>query len=136
MQKKIVVCALALVLVLLPLGGAARAQQPSNVPDKAAKAKAEVTKRVMREKTRVKIRLRGGGEVKGRISQAGEDSFTVTNEKTGRQTEVAYGEVEKVKGRGWSKGAKIGIFAAVGAVAVAAVLAITIARVSLDPWPR
>jgi flagellar biosynthesis/type III secretory pathway ATPase len=132
-----IVYSLALMLMLLPFRQMAHAQQSSKIVEETAKAKAEVAKRGTGDKARVTVRLRDGGEVKGYISQADQDKFTIINEKTSQRSDIAYSEVKKVKGRGGlSKGAKIGIFAAIGAGAIVTFLAVSIARVRLDPWPR
>ncbi len=97
-------------------------QQPVEDAE-AAKIKAEVAKRLSRKKPRVKIRLRSGGEVKGRINQAESEWFTLTEDKTGKKMELSYTIVEKVSGRGMSTG-KI-ILIAVGVV-VAVVLTLAV----------
>lgn len=113
---------LALTLIAVPLGQIAHAHPQSNGVDNTAKIKSEVAKRLVNKKTRVKIKLLKGGELKGRIEQADDDSFTITQDKTGQKIELAYSEVDEVKGRGGlSTGAKIGIIAGV-AVVVAAVV--------------
>jgi hypothetical protein len=91
----------------------------------ASKARAEVHKRGSGEQSQVKVSLRNKSEVKGYISHIDSDSFQVTDKKNGRVTTVAYADVDKVRGPGLSKGAKIGIGVGVGAaVAVGAFAAI------------
>src|SRR6266581_1530056 len=90
----------------------------------AAKVKAEVQKRGIGEKSRVKVSLRNNAGVKGYISKIEDASFDVTNKKTGRATTIPYAEVEKVQGSGLSKGAKIGIIAGAAVVIVAVVIAV------------
>jgi hypothetical protein len=65
--------------------------------------------------------LQNGNEVKGGLAQAGADTFTVTDQKTGKQTSIAYSEVAKVNGRGLSKWTKIGIVVGVAVVVIAVV---------------
>ncbi len=121
----------ALFLMFLPLARGVVAQQ-LNDSAKADQVKAEVTKRISSKKERVTIKLQNGNEVKGSLAQAGPDSFTVTDQKTGQQTSIAYGEVAKVKGKGLSKWTKIGIVVGVGVVVVAVVAAVSLSH--LDPF--
>jgi len=57
----------------------------------------------------VSIKRADGAKVKGYPSQAGADSFTVTDSRSAQSTTTAYSDVTEVKGAGLSKGAKIGI---------------------------
>ena len=124
MKTSLTIICLSLLLLFGPLGKAVCAQQPAADVETTLKVKSEVAKRVTNKKTRVKIKLRNGDELKGRITQADENRFAVTDEKTGKQTELAYNEVTTVKGRGGlSTGWKIGIVAIVAVAVVAAVIA-------------
>jgi sRNA-binding regulator protein Hfq len=88
----------------------------------AAKIKAKVQKRGTGEKSRVKVKLANGTEVKGCVSKIEETSFTVTDKKTGQTTIVAYADVQKVQGPGLSKGGKIALVAiGVGVVVLVAI---------------
>jgi hypothetical protein len=93
---------------------------------KFEKVKEQVRKRGPGEKSRVKVTLVKGSEVKGYISKVDEDSFAVTDQASGQTTTVSYAEVQKIQGPSLSKGAKIGIAAAVvvGALVVAVVIII------------
>jgi hypothetical protein len=62
---------------------------------------------------RVEVKLRDGRQVKGYVSEAGEDSFVVVNARTGVATIVPYPQVKQVKGNNLSTGAKIAIGAGV-----------------------
>ena len=94
----------------------------------AAKVKTEVQKRGIGEKSRVKVRLRNKAEVKGYISKIEDASFDVIDKNTGRATTIPYVEVEKIRGSGLSKGAKIGIIAGAAVVTVAVVIAVAVCR--------
>jgi hypothetical protein len=107
-------------LVLSSFGPAARAQSNLNTE---TKAKAEVVDRLNKKETRVKVKLRNGSEVKGRITQSGENSFTLTNEKTHSASDIAYADVLNVEGRGMSKKKKALIAVGVGAAVFAALVA-------------
>ncbi len=124
--------ALAFIMVLMPLALAAQAQAQSGAPDKTAKVKSEVAKRVDNQKARVKIKLRNGEELKGRIDQADDDTFTITQDKTGKKIQLAYSEVAEVKGRGMGTFTKIGIVVGVAAVVVA--IAVAVAIKNFDPF--
>ena len=120
-------------LVLTPLTRVAQAQSQSRDEQKAASIKATVEKRLANQKTKVKVKLRTGEEVKGKIDQSDNNGFTLTQDKTNKQVQLSYAEVEKVSGRGGlSTAAKIGIIAAV-AVGVLAIVVIVAIR-NFDPF--
>ena len=86
----------------------------------AEKARTEIQKRGVGEKSRVTIRLRDRTQVKGYISQIEATSFQVTDKKTGRVSTITYDTVDRVRGGGLSRGSKIAIGVGVG-VAVAVI---------------
>lgn len=92
-----------------------------------AKVKASVLKRGTGEDKRVTVIMQREDNLKGFISQIGEDSFEVTDSKTRQRRTILYKDVEKVRGNGLSKTAIIGL-AVVGAAA-AVVLAVVIAPI-------
>ena len=94
----------------------------NNNASSIAKIKANVLKRGTGENKRVEVKMLDGTKLKGYISQAGEDSFNLTDSKSGQSAAIAYRDVAQVKGSGLSKGAKIGIGIAVGAVVVVAIV--------------
>ncbi len=83
----------------------------------AEKARAGVQKLGVGRDARVEVRLRDNTKLKGSISAVGEDSFTVTDSKTGASQTVAYADVTRVKrpGGGLSTRTKVIIGAAVAA---------------------
>ncbi len=86
-----------------------------------AKVKAEVNKHA-NKKSRVTVKLKDGSKLKGNISQVDENSFTITDSKTGRSQMLNFGDVVEVKKHGGlSLVAKIGIGIGV-AVGVLAIL--------------
>ena len=111
---------LAYAIVLSSIGPAARAQSTLNTE---TKAKTEVVDRLNKKETRVKLKLRNGSQVKGRITQTGENSFTLTDEKTGSRSDIVYADVLNVEGRGMSKKKKAFIAVGVGAAVFAAMVA-------------
>ena len=114
----------------MPLAQVAQAQ--ANDAQKTARVKSEIAKRVADKRTKVKIKLRNGEEVKGRIDHADDTGFTVTEGKTAKQIQISYSEVATVKGRGLSTGAKIGIIAGIAAAALA--IAVVVSLKNFDPF--
>lgn len=86
-----------------------------------AKVRAEVQKRGVGEKARVRVKLLDGAEVMGYINKIEEASFEVTDKKTAQTTTILYADVQKIRGPGLSKGAKI----VIGVVVVVVIMAIT-----------
>ena len=120
MKRTLTTLFLAHALVLSTLGPAARAQSTLNAE---TKAKTEVVNRLNKKEPRVKVRLRNGSEIKGRITQSSENSFTLTDEKSGSRSDIAYADVVNVEGRGMSKKKKTFIAIGVGAAVFAAMVA-------------
>lgn len=67
---------------------------------------------------RVEVRLRDKRKLKGYVSEAAEDHFTVVDAKTGVATAVPYPQVKVVKGNNLSEGAKAAIFLGIVAAAI------------------
>jgi len=129
---KVISFSLAVVMVLhvvayaQDLQPAVEQSQGSN-PQLAEKARMEIQKRGVREKSRVRIRIRDRNEVKGYISQIEADTFQVTDSKTGKVTTIAYDTVDRVRGGGLSKSSKIAIGIGVGAAVAVIVFALVVA---------
>jgi hypothetical protein len=92
----------------------------------AEQARAKVRQIGVGSRARVEVRLRDNTKLKGYVSAAdGEDSFTVTDPKTGATRTVAYADVERVgkpgglSTRGW---VILGAAATAGVIIGAAVL--------------
>ena len=66
------------------------------------------------DKARVTVKLRDKSKLQGYISQKGEESFSITDSKSGHASIVAYRDVTDLKGKGLSKGATIAIWTGVG----------------------
>ena len=111
---------LAVALVLSLFGPAVRAQSNLNTE---TKAKTEVVDRLNKKETRVKVKLRNGSEMKGRITQSSENSFTLTNEKSGSHSDIAFADVLRVEGRGMSKKKKMFLGIGAGVAIFAGMLA-------------
>jgi hypothetical protein len=86
----------------------------------AEKVKENIGKLGTGSAARIEVKLRDKRTLKGYVGEAGADSFSVVDLKTGTATTVLYPQVQKVKGNNLSTGAKI----AIGLGVVAAILAI------------
>lgn len=128
-MKKLMPVVLML-MVLSPIPRIALAQQRLTDPG-AVRIKTDVARRLRDEKTNVTVRLRNGSELKGRITKAADNMFTI-REKTGSQRDISYADVTKVNGKGLSKGAKFGILT--GIVAGAVIIGAIISMKNLDPF--
>lgn len=121
---------LSFVLVgLLMQVGFSQPVAASTKPEKEAqfveKVKAGIAKLGTGADARVEVKLRDKRKLKGYVSAASAESFTVVDAKTGAATEVAYPQVQGVKGNNLSEGARIAIV--VGVVAVAIISAVVFA---------
>ena len=126
---KIPISFLLLFCLLLTITQSAGGQQPANEAAEAAKVKTEANRRLDKNENRVKIKLRNGSEVKGRITQTADNSFTLTDEKTGAKTDINYTDVQKLSGRGWSKKTKIAIGVGAAAATFAALFAYAVTHI-------
>lgn len=126
MFKKTIAVALIAVVTCLSVRAQAQAetdQQAQAQQRKAASVKAKVQKIGVGKKSIVRVRLRDGTQVRGYVSQIGNDSFSVTDKATNKATPVSYGDVQTLKGKGLSTPAKVLIGVGIGVgifVAVAA----------------
>ena len=87
----------------------------------AERSRARVQKLGVGRDARVEVKLRDNTRLKGYVSAAGEDSFTVTDSKTGASQMVAYTDVAQVKKPGGG-GPSMRTWAIIGGAAVAAVI--------------
>lgn len=89
------------------------------------KIKASVAKRGTGPKAKVTVKLKDKTTLKGYISNASGDSFTLSDSKTGQVRTLAYSDVAEVKKQGgMSLAAKIGIGMGIGVGALALLFAI------------
>jgi hypothetical protein len=86
----------------------------------AGETRAKVQKLGLGRDARVEVKLRDTTKLKGYISEAGQDSFTVTDSKTGAAQSIAYLDVAQVKKPG--SGLSTRGWVIIGAAAVAAVI--------------
>ena len=97
----------------------------------AEKVKKGVLKLGTGTDARVEVKLRDKTKLKGYISEAGEDSFTVVDAKLGVAKTVAYPQVKQVKGNNLSSGKRVALVVGL-AIATLIVLACVAAAVSKD----
>ena len=86
----------------------------------AQKVKQEIAKLGTGPDARVDLKLRDKTKLKGYITEVGDESFSVVDDKTGSATTVIYPQVKQVKGNNLSSGAKIAI--AIGIIVAVAVI--------------
>jgi hypothetical protein len=129
MFKKILSLALvALLFNLVTMRVTYAATEAEKQARHAEKVKASILKLGTGEAALVKVKLRDKTKLSGYISAAGEESFTITDAKTGVSTSVAYPQVKTAKGNNLSTGAKI----AIGAGIAAAVILLIFWKVVVD----
>lgn len=78
----------------------ASAQTMKEAASFVEQARAKVRKIGVGQKARVEVKMRDNTKLKGYVSAAGEDSFTVTDRKTGATSNVSYADVAQVKKQG------------------------------------
>jgi hypothetical protein len=89
------------------------------------KVKAAVAKRGTGPKAKVTVKLKDRTKLKGYISNANGDSFSLSDSKTGQTRTLAYSDVTEVKKLGgMSLAAKLGIGVGIGVGALALLYAI------------
>ena len=121
MTRRLLTLCLAFAIVLTPLGPAVHGKKkPDQTPDKV---KLDVETRLRKKEEHVKIRLRSGSQVRGRITQTSDNGFTVIEDKSGTRTEIAYADVSNLEGRGMSKTKKTLIGVGIGTGVFIALLA-------------
>jgi len=130
-MNKIMPVLLMLALIVSAVPKKALAQQ--QLTDRGVlRIKTDIARRMRAARTTVTVSLRNGSELKGRITQAAENMFTLKENNTGTQRDVSYADVTKVKGRGLSKGAKFGILT--GIIAGAVIIGALISLRNFDPF--
>ena len=113
MTSRLLTLSLAFAIALTPFGPAVHGKKKlDQTPDKV---KTEVESRFKKKEEHVKVKLRSGSEVKGRITRTSDNGFTVIDDKSGSSTEIAYADVKNVEGRGMSKTKKTLIGVGIGA---------------------
>lgn len=130
MTKKLLSLVLSLFIIGLSVLPACARSGTSGQGEGVSRTKSQVAKRGIGPKAKVKVTLLDGTKLEGYISEAGADSFTVTDAKTGGSMVVVYSQVKQLKGDGLSTGKKIAL--GVGIVAVAFTIIIGVVNAALD----
>ena len=117
MRKKVFAIIIAALTLNLACASSATAQKRGLSADEA---KAEVAKLGTGPKAVVRATLKDDKKVQGWLSFAGEDHFTITDEKSGALTDIKYSDVARVKSLRPSKGALVAGVA--GGLALAVVI--------------
>ena len=121
-MRNMITWILLVLLFLQPSTWAAGAQQPApmNLVE-VQKIKAEVGKRAFDHRL-ARVNLKDGSELRGTLTNVGDEGFSIVEAKTGKQSGVLYTDVKSVRGAGLSTGAKVGIGVGIGAAVAAVVL--------------
>jgi len=106
-----VLSALLLQAAAVPAFAATSAEREAR---RAEKVRAQIAKLGTGADARVRVTLRDRTKLEGFVSEAGADSFTVTD-KAGAATTVPYPQVKTAQGNNLSTGAKIAIGVGIGA---------------------
>lgn len=109
------ICSVVLAALLLQTG-AVPAFAKSNAEKEARRAekvRTQLAKLGTGSDARIKLELRDKTKLEGFVSEAGADTFAVTD-RAGKTTTVEYSQVSKAKGHNLSTGAKIGIGIGIG----------------------
>jgi hypothetical protein len=108
MFRKILCVLLAVALANVTSAGLGWSDSRTDKQARTAEGiKVDVAKLGLGDKARVTVRLRNKSKLQGYISQKGEDSFSITDSKSGHTSIVAYRDVAEVNHKGLSKGEKI-----------------------------
>ena len=120
MLRKTLAIMISGILWGLALGYQPARAQTQEAARSAEKARATVQKLGVNPQRRVEVKLLDGTKLKGSISAAEGDTFTVTDAKTGAPRTLAYADVAQVKKPGGGLSTRSWII--IGAAAVAAVI--------------
>ncbi|MFN7947522.1 MAG: hypothetical protein U0Z53_19390 [Blastocatellia bacterium] len=114
-RKNICLLLSAVLITAFSLQTAQAASKEEKAAALSAKVKSGIAGLGTGQQARVQIKLRDKTKLNGFISEITDENFTVTDLKNGRATQVAYPDVQSVRGNNLSTGAKIAIGAAIGA---------------------
>ena len=121
MLKKICSVVLAALLIQSVAVPAFAKSDAGKEAKRAGKVRTQLVKLGTGKDARVSLELRDKTRLEGYISEAGAESFVVTD-SAGKATTVAYPQVKKAQGNNLSTGAKIAIGVGIGAAIVLLIL--------------
>lgn len=109
---------LVIVALLLPSTMAAQAQSqpPQQTPAQMQQVLQNAQQKNKAVKVTLKQKIENHRKFSGGVSDISDTGFTLTDRKTGRAMKLTYADVDKVKRKGMSKGAKIAIGVTAGAL--------------------
>ena len=111
MVCSLILSALLLQAAAVPAFAATSAEKEAK---RAEKVRTQLLKLGTGSDARVKLTLRDKTKLEGFVSEAGAETFAVTD-RAGKTTTVGYGQVGKAQGHNLSTGAKIAIGVGIGA---------------------
>jgi hypothetical protein len=122
--KKTIAIMFSWILLLTATGFQSTGAQTGIEAQRAERARASVSKRGTGKDARVEVTLLNNTKLKGYVSEAGNDSFTLKDSRTGASQTVAYADVAQVKksGGGLSTRTWIIIGATVAAVVIVGIV--------------
>ena len=127
MFKRILAIVISAMLLLAASGLKVIHAQSASESPLAEKARVDVAKRGVGRDARVEVKLRNNNKVKGYISEAGVDTFIVTDRETGAASTVTYADVLEVKKKGGGLSAQTKWIIG-GAVAAGAAITLYVVR--------
>ncbi|PYP82494.1 MAG: hypothetical protein DMF61_26255 [Blastocatellia bacterium AA13] len=92
---------------------------PAAQNESIAHIKAAVTKFGVGKEARVRVKLRDKKTLSGYVSSIDDSSFVITDPGTGRSETVEYKDVDQIRGKNLSTGAKIAIGVGIAIAALA-----------------
>lgn len=104
----------ALFLSFIGVPSVAAKTKEEKAAEFAAKVRREIVKLGTGKDAQISVKLRDKTKLSGYVSRVEEQSFFVTDTKTGAETEVAYPNVTKATGANMPTGAKIAIGIGIG----------------------
>ena len=119
MRKAIVhLLTVALCLLFVGVSDIAAKSKAEKAVEFAAQVKAQIAQLGAGPDAHIQVELRDKSKLNGYVSKIGDESFIVTDVKTGAVTEIPYPSVAKVKGSNASTGTWIAVGVAIVVVAV------------------
>jgi hypothetical protein len=124
MLKKSIAIMFSLLLLLTATNFQSTQAQTGAGAQRAEKARSSIARRGTGKDARVEVTLLNNNKLKGYINDAGNDSFTLVDRKTGASQTLAYADVAQVKksGGGISTKTWIIIGATVAAVVIVGII--------------
>jgi hypothetical protein len=124
--KKIIAITFSCALVLTAAGFQSTHAQTGMEAQRAEKTRASVAKRGTGKDARVEVTMVNRTRLKGYINDAGNDSFTLVDRKTGASQTLAYADVAEVKKSGGGLSTKTLVI--LGAVAAGVIITAIIVK--------